>query len=957
MLELLTNTNKLIFRYLMKSKALFASLVTAFTFSSAFAAPVVPGEYTDPSVLKKTLDVEQSYVTPVEFQFPYISTYYIKPNVSTKDKIEIGFYVTDWDHSLVRNLDDSYRFDVHLKVVAPNGKEVTRTLNSVKSGDGKFEFKPLPKGEYRFCVWAVDLKRKTESHRVWHRFRVFEPNELTIPTEKTYTMTKEDLEKYSLCNRGDLGRKVYVKVTEPGKMPLLKRFEKIKEQVKKYAEANPQKSNAGKIGYTIYIPTLDDKEVHGSFKCSVVVRDPGYDTNAVEQISLKNAVGLNKILRDKLAEGFKKVVLYPGTYRISAKKYVSLPSNMTFDLNGATLKQNEFAGDSSTIVGIYHAYDAHLINGTLEGDYYEHDYENSRSSEWPLGFSLAGNSHYSTVENIYVKDITGYGGSNSQRRSGDLPWEYKRQIGKFVEGKLDRKTGEVITGTPNFYTSTYVQVDPEKAKEVQVSKCLGYQGVLTRQWCLIGCWYDKDKKFISSETIFQYRVIPVPKNAAFLRITEFNDSIEKAKKDILDVMVFNVPMNCAIKNCTFDHCRCVGYAASAMKNMLFEGNLITRSGESAARCAYDAEDGWDMMHDVYLKNNTCRDNPVNNSLLTCAGHNFIFEGNNCNLHFWPRTYSPCVRNNNIRFAKFYCDSRVRSGYARVENNKITAKLEIPRSSRSDGWDYAFNSFNLSTNDPNGSIKMNLSDSARVVNSKFNGVKSAISKAVSCTFTDCKVENLESGMWSHVIVNGGVIQNFWYTNTFENCTFNKTRFHGFARKCKITFRNCTFTDCPTVSFGNATLIYENCKFIGGYFWNGYWCSATDLSFKNCSFKITDNSYIKLGTYGIGETIFDSCTITTDNKTGVVFCDLTDWRSSKNGDSVPGSITMRNCTLGSGIVYGVGCSNLKRSNGNLPVGKDPTKKLSFKMENNKTTNGAKDLGPMPKRVDKPNKKVKK
>lgn len=933
--------------------AIFASL----SISAALAAPVVPGEYTDPSMLKKTLEVQQDYVTPVEFQFPYISTYYIKPTISTKEKVEIGFYVTDWDHSLVRNLDDSHRFDVFLNVVAPNGKVFKRTLNSVKSGDGKFEFKPFPKGEYKFCVWAVDLKRKTESHRVWHTFRVFEPSELTISADKTYTMTKEDLEKYSLCNRGDHGRKVYVKVTEPGKMPSAERFAKIKNQVKEYAKSNPQKSKDGKLGYTIFIPMLDGKELHGSFKSTVIVFDPGYDTNQVEQLSIKNADGINKLLRDKLAEGFKKVVLYPGTYRISSKKYVSMPSNMTFDLNGGTLKQNQFAGDSSTIVGIYHAYDAHLINGTLEGDYYEHDYENSRSSEWPLGFSLAGNSHYSTVENIYVKDITGYGGSNSQRRSGDLPWEYKRQIGKFVEGKLDRKTGEVITGTPNFYTSTYVQVDPEKAKEVQVSKCLGYQGVLTRQWCLIGCWYDKDKKFISSETIFQYRVIPVPKNAAFLRITEFNDSIEKAKKDILDVMVFNVPMNCAIKNCTFDHCRCVGYAASAMKNMLFEGNLITRSGESAARCAYDAEDGWDMMHDVYLKNNTCRDNPVNNSLLTCAGHNFIFEGNNCNLHFWPRTYSPCVRNNNIRFAKFYCDSRVRSGYARVENNKITARLEIPRSSRSDGWDYAFNGFNLSTNDPNGSIKMNLSDSARVVNSKFNGVKSAISKAVSCTFTDCKVENLESGMWSHVIVNGGVIQNFWYTNTFENCTFNKTRFHGFARKCKITFRNCTFTDCPTVSFGNATLIYENCKFIGGYFWNGYWCSATDLSFKNCSFKITDNSYIKLGTYGIGETIFDSCTITTDNKTGVVFCDLTDWRSSKNGDSVPGSITMRNCTLGNGIAYGVGCSNLKRFNGNLPLGQDPTKKLTFKIEKNKMAKGTIDLGPMPKRVDKPNKKAKK
>ncbi|MBO5905834.1 MAG: hypothetical protein J6Q84_05380, partial [Kiritimatiellae bacterium] len=96
-----------------------------------------------------------------------------------------------------------------------------------------------------------------------------------------------------------------------------------------------------------------------------------------------------------------------------------------------------------------------------------------------------------------------------------------------------------------------------------------------------------------------------------------------------------------------------------------------------------------------------------------------------------------------------------------------------------------------------------------------------------------------------------------------------------------------------------------------------------------------------------------TITTDNKTGVVFCDLTDWRSSKNGDSVPGSITMRNCTLGNGIAYGVGCSNLKRFNGNLPLGQDPTKKLTFKIEKNKMAKGTIDLGPMPKRVDKPKK----
>ena len=132
---------------------------------------------------------------------------------------------------------------------------------------------------------------------------------------------------------------------------------------------------------------------------------------------------------------------------------------------------------------------------------------------------------------------------------------------------------------------------------------LGYQGVRGPSWQMTGCWYDAEKNFLCSETIYQYRVVPIPAGAAFLRISVAIPDPAEAHKARLTATLFFIPRNCAVRRCTFDRCRCVGYAASAMKNMLFEDNLFTRSGESSAKCAFDAEDGWDMMQDVTFRGN------------------------------------------------------------------------------------------------------------------------------------------------------------------------------------------------------------------------------------------------------------------------------------------------------------------------------------------------------------------
>ncbi|MBR1921701.1 MAG: hypothetical protein IJ829_06840, partial [Kiritimatiellae bacterium] len=545
--------------------------------AAATAEPVVPGEFTDPTNLRKATEGLSTgwFVPPEGMKFPYVSTYYVTPTVTAGDKVTIPFYVTDWNHSKVRFGDDTHRFTMRLKCVGPDGAAVERELRDVPSGDGAFTLDAPGEGEYDVGVWAVDAKGR-ESHRVWHRFRVMNAADVGVAKRETYAMVADDLEAYEISNEGDLGRKVLVDAETVGD-----------------ADVQDVKPRDGAPGYTVFIPAPGGRVRAGSTHRSKIVYDEGYDAEAVEAAALKTLEGLQRLLDDKAAAGFHKVVLLPGTYRISAKGKIRLPDRMTLDLNGATLKENGFAGCGALMVSISAVRDAHLVNGTLEGDYYEHDYANSeKNSEWVNGFGISGSAMYCSVENVVVRDITGYGGGNGMGKGGANGGytTFLKGVGKYVPGLLNARDGTLDASVEGCFTADYVRL-PDNADRLQVSAYLGYQGIRTRQWQLLGCWYDKDKKFISSETLFQYRVVPKPAGAAYLRFTEVNSSAKVAGKDDLNLTCFNVPQNCEVKNCTFDRCRCVGYAASAMKNMLFENNLFTHSGESSAKCAFDAEDG------------------------------------------------------------------------------------------------------------------------------------------------------------------------------------------------------------------------------------------------------------------------------------------------------------------------------------------------------------------------------
>ena len=328
-----------------------------------------------------------------------------------------------------------------------------------------------------------------------------------------------------------------------------------------------------------------------AFKKATVAYDAGYDTNAVEQAAVATADGLQKLIDEKAAAGFRKLVLLPGVYRVSWSRRLRIPDRFTLDLGGATLKLNACSVASVVMVNLASTVDSHLVGGTLEGDYWAHDYKGAPSgSEWVSGFEIGGDSWYSSVEGVTVRDITGYGGQNgiAKDAKGDLAF-FCDWFPAYAPGGLDPKSGEVDTNDCCRFTTDFKDIKKIAGKgfrRLQVSKYLGYQGVATRSWQLTAAWYDAEKNFISAETCWQYREMWIPEQAAFIRISVEAESAEAAKKADLKLVAFRIPVNCAVKNCRFAN---LGeYVFRSGLNPTFVGNSVT----NCVRLVYPLKAAW-----------------------------------------------------------------------------------------------------------------------------------------------------------------------------------------------------------------------------------------------------------------------------------------------------------------------------------------------------------------------------
>ena len=488
-------------------------------------------------------------------------------------------------------------------------------------------------------------------------------------------------------------------------------------------------------------------------------------------------------------------------------------------MNGATIKLNQFTGDSALMITLNNTFDSHVINGIIEGDYYSHDYANSpNNSEWVMGISIGGESKYSSFENLIIKDITGYGGGNGIANSKDKSLGYTylspTALGDtFKLGDIDRKTGEVIEST-NRTISDFINIDGyDEIGYLSVSKYLGYQGNSSNTWNIIAHFYDGNQNYVTSIDGYFYRRIAVPNDAKYMKVT----ILEESYPTDLSVQYFRIPTHCAFKDVKFENCRCVGLAQSAMKDMLVENCEFTKCGQSSAKCAYDAEDGWDMMQDVTFRNLNFYNNP-NNDFLTCAGHNFVIEDmKSGKLYFWERTNSYVVRNcNNIPSISLGHTNRKRSGYVRFYNNTIKGNISIGAAEENDHWpltvkDCTINGKAENVIDTGLYLRCNINSSINENNNSTWSTALGTGNFKDCTINDKSGENI-GGTYENCTFNN-IAGNIHGTFNISNSTINNWSVYGGSYEPRYSFSNCELNNFEiTLGYWHqgATILFDNCN---------------------------------------------------------------------------------------------------------------------------------------------------
>ena len=759
-------------------------------------------------------------------EVPYISTYYIKPIVEIGEEAKLDFYITDYFHKEYLEDDYSETFTVTLRI---EGREDKKFYN-LKAGDhtislGKFD----TEGEKKFSILCTD-KYGRNSHELFNFILVRNTVEV-----KEYIMTQEDLVKYNIKNTDDY------EVIEFSEGTLKDLF---------------KSAPSGK--YLCLLPTNDSGTYdYSKFKNITVKYGNGYDKEAVLQESTNTRIGLQQLLDDKKAEGYNKVVLLNGKYRIDHQSPIYIPNEMTLDMNGATLKLNQFTGCKSLMVDINDTFDSHVINGTIEGDYFAHDYANSeKNSEWVNGISITSGAKYSSFENIFIKNITGYGSGNGIGVTRDgiyYTYIYPKGIGdNFKLCDIDRNTGEEISSEVRS-TCNMIQIDKKYASEVgylSISRYLGYQGNDCGSWNLICHFYDGNKKFIKSVDGFQYRRIAVPQGAEYIRVTLLCDTLPTT----LSIHLFRIPTHCAFKNVKHENVRCVGMAQSAMNDMLVENCEFTKCGYSGAFCAYDAEDGWDAMQDVTFKGLKFYGNG-RNDFLTCAGHNFMIDGQvQGNIHIWERTRGLVVRNCNcgsINLGSGGIENIVRHGIYRVYNNEFKEGIVENNLVK-----------NITCKTEGQGLRGRVDNSTL---NKFGGTKSNY-------YTNC-IMNIDNAFLNYLSNQTAIDCDFKPVDGFNDrysLSFNN-------KEGKFYFENCNF-------FGKSLLSNHN-EFHSGHFVNCHFDNTSIqanvqskeddvILFENCEIGYEEENLVRYSPFAYtdgthSEVVFKDCTITNKSAKSLLY----------------------------------------------------------------------------------------
>lgn len=129
----------------------------------------------------------------------------------------------------------------------------------------------------------------------------------------------------------------------------------------------------------------------------------------------QNAQNITKALAWAAAQGKTTVMLATATYYVNGVDNagplpqtggISVPSGITFNLNGSTLIQIANSSVSYSLLNITKQQNVTVTNGTLVGDRQTHDYSNGETNEYGFGIDVNGSTGV-MLSNLSISQMTG----------------------------------------------------------------------------------------------------------------------------------------------------------------------------------------------------------------------------------------------------------------------------------------------------------------------------------------------------------------------------------------------------------------------------------------------------------------------------------------------------------------------------------------------------------------------
>lgn len=745
-------------------------------------------------------------VIPVdETEIPYISIYYYNPKPTDAEDVIIPLYFTDFYQKEYYDDDYSLRFKLRYEV---DGN--VRYIKNLPAGDYNLNLGKLSEGMHWYSAQVEDIYGRV-SRRIFNDLWVINEANYALKSDEIYTITDEDLSKYKI-----------------------------------------NKNNSEN-----------------------------------EEAMINNRVGLSQIFEDLRGKGIRKIFLPLGIYRVNrclrlgtiADKNcpIIIPSGLTVEMNGATFKLHPYDdrqyGDrarvENLIVRMNGGKDSHLINGIIEGDFFERqnliwtDGSNAISGsngEQNNGIYMYG-CEFSSIDNVTIKQVTGYNLCMGQ--NGTYGWG---KIGTWIDGKAIINGDEI--DKVGYTTSNFCTMDSNLLanKYVVASVWLAMGGLKGKYWDMDFHFYDENYNFLETIKIYQFTRCRIPDGSKYLRMTFRCESEDIGS---LSLHHMRVTRYCSVNNCHwFDNRTC--FAPFQSHHLLIDRCDFTRSGESITPCEIDLEDGWEQQQDIFIRSCEILKNVGTADIIDNSGINHVME--NCKNMSMTARYriNGITLRNNENIGVSISIGWMTGNTVRVYNNKINGavlgqtelqffnyqKTRVKIKDNNIILSYIDRGNEFYTFDKNIINFTGTSKNINILNSivSYKGFNCYMNG--NLYLNNCEINFAEGDTRSQFSFNQLnaernyvdciynspaelLSHNYFNSGKWDNCTFIDTLLIKTDKDNNmgdIMFTNCIFKKDITIDLKtNAKVQFNNCTFYGKIIFtnNGH----LNSEFNDCTFNLT------------------------------------------------------------------------------------------------------------------------